>query len=68
MNWIFLVLIFLNFHYVVRSQQDWNEMSLMDIINATEQLSEVRKSIYNVEMLRSISNLEFIALFLTVRL
>ena len=26
--------------------QDWNEMTLMDIINATEQLSEVNKSFY----------------------
>ena len=60
MNWTFLVFIYLNFHYVARGQQDWNEMSLMDIINATEQLSEVMKSIYYVEMLRLTFNRGFI--------
>ena len=48
MTWIiFWLFLFMNNHGI-QSQggQDWNEMTLMDIINATEQLSEVNGSFY----------------------
>ena len=38
---IFGLIILLN--HVTKGQQDWSDMSIMDIINATEQLSEVGK-------------------------
>ena len=48
MTWIIFWLLLLMKNHGIQSQggQDWNEMTLMDIINATEQLSEVNKSFY----------------------
>ena len=44
MSWLILgFVLFLN--HATLGQQDGDEMSLMDIINATEQLSEVGKTI-----------------------
>ena len=48
MTWIIFWLLLLMKNHGIQSQggQDWNEMTLMDIINATEQLSEVNESFY----------------------
>ena len=45
MTWIIFWLLLLMKNHGIQSQ-GWNEMTLMDIINATEQLSEVNKSFY----------------------
>ena len=62
MSWLILgFMLFLN--HATLGQQDGDEMSLMDIINATEQLSEVGKNHQPCNMQKFPSNFAIILFF-----
>ena len=59
MSWLILGFVLLLNHSIL-GQQDGGEMSLMDIINATEQLSEVGKNHQSCNMQKFPSNFAII--------